>query len=115
LEDTKSKRVLQIMKEKIPNKWLSPDAWSSLIPPFHHHPIHPSSITQTHVPISLSPWVYGRLWPIAVIFSYFLGFFTLLLNWVVLWIWICLAIIPSCYPSSFHLVNVAKRVWSIAI
>jgi hypothetical protein len=26
LEDTKSKRVLQIMKEKIPNKWLSPDA-----------------------------------------------------------------------------------------
>ncbi|PLW58153.1 hypothetical protein PCANC_04164 [Puccinia coronata f. sp. avenae] len=26
LEDTKSKRVLQIMKEKIQNKWLSPDA-----------------------------------------------------------------------------------------
>jgi hypothetical protein len=26
LEDTKSKRVLQLMKEKIQNKWLSPNA-----------------------------------------------------------------------------------------
>jgi hypothetical protein len=33
LEDNKSKRVLQLMKEKIQNKWLSPDNWSSLDPP----------------------------------------------------------------------------------
>jgi neutral trehalase len=31
LEDTKSKRVLQLMEEKIQNKWLSPNAWSPLV------------------------------------------------------------------------------------